>query len=65
MNYLSTALLSILMLPYLIRSSSSDSPSRLVLVSSLGHYVGSRMLNGVEKWSSILDTINEEKFCGR
>ena len=65
MNYLATALLSILMLPYLIRSSSAGSLSRLVFVSSLGHYFGSRKLYGVEEWSSILGTINEENFCNR
>ncbi|KAL4073183.1 hypothetical protein V8B97DRAFT_1869162 [Scleroderma yunnanense] len=63
-NYLSTALLSILMLPYLIKSSSVESPSHLVVVSSFGHYFGSRKLTGAEKWSSILGTINEKKFCG-
>ncbi|KAL4063549.1 hypothetical protein V8B97DRAFT_1520770 [Scleroderma yunnanense] len=63
-NYLSTALLSILMLPYLIKSSSSDSPSRLVVVSSVGHYLGSPRLAGAEKWSNILSTVNDEKFCG-
>ncbi|KAL4062124.1 short-chain dehydrogenase [Scleroderma citrinum] len=63
-NYLSTALLSILMLPYLIKSSNVDSPSRLVVVSSLGHYFGSRKLTGTDKWTSILGTINDENFCG-
>ncbi|KIJ62802.1 hypothetical protein HYDPIDRAFT_93647 [Hydnomerulius pinastri MD-312] len=62
-NYLSTALLSILLLPYLVNSSKTDSPSRLVIVSSLGHYLASPKLKEAEKWTCILDTMNDELFC--
>ncbi|KAI9566777.1 hypothetical protein HD554DRAFT_1059683 [Boletus coccyginus] len=54
-NYLSYALLIILFLPYLIESSSPDSPSCLVLVSSLGHYFVSKLK---DSRNSILGTIN-------
>ncbi|KAH7922271.1 NAD(P)-binding protein [Leucogyrophana mollusca] len=40
-NHLSTALLSLLLLPHLSRSSSSSTPSRLVIVSSDVHYLAS------------------------
>ncbi|KIK78914.1 hypothetical protein PAXRUDRAFT_834361 [Paxillus rubicundulus Ve08.2h10] len=61
-NYLSTALLSLLLLPYLVKSSSTDSPSRLVLVSSDGHYLGSSIFKKAGAWSYILDTINDKEF---
>ncbi|KAG8214466.1 hypothetical protein J3R82DRAFT_9519 [Butyriboletus roseoflavus] len=60
-NYLSTALLSILLLPYLINSSSPDSPSRLVIVSSFAHYHTPK-LTATESWSNILETINHRNF---
>ncbi|KAG8213012.1 short-chain dehydrogenase [Butyriboletus roseoflavus] len=60
-NYLSTALLSILLLPYLINSSSPDSPSRLVIVSSFAHYHTPK-LKATESWSNILETINHQNF---
>lgn len=62
-NYLSMALLSILMLPYLIKSASLDSPSRLIVVSSISHHLGVKILEGAEKWTSVLQSMNAEKFC--
>ncbi|KAI6034816.1 short-chain dehydrogenase [Pisolithus marmoratus] len=64
-NYLSTVLLSILMLPHLVKASSPKSPSRLVVVSSLGHYFGPAELKGAAQWESVLETMNDEKFCHR
>ncbi|KAF9223414.1 short-chain dehydrogenase [Gyrodon lividus] len=64
-NYLSTALLSLLLLPYLVNSSGTDSPSRLVLVSSLGHHLGSSDLKKAETWSRLLETINDKQFGSR
>ncbi|KAF9238480.1 short-chain dehydrogenase [Melanogaster broomeanus] len=61
-NYLATALLSILLLPYLVNSSSTDSPSRLVIVSSGGQYLGSSNLKYAGTWDNVLKTINDEKF---
>ncbi|KAG9315270.1 NAD(P)-binding protein [Chiua virens] len=63
-NYLSTALLSILLLPSLMNSSSSNSPSRLVLVSSFVHQIATG-LEGADSWSSILETINKPEFGDR
>jgi retinol dehydrogenase-12 len=60
-NYLSNALLSILLLPYLINSSSPDSPSRLVLVSSFAHYLDSK-LKATSSRNNILETVNQPKF---
>ncbi|KAI6025269.1 short-chain dehydrogenase [Pisolithus microcarpus] len=62
-NYLSMALLSILMLPHLVEASSSESPSRLVVVSSFGHHFGVGKLKNAAQWESVLETINDTKFC--
>ncbi|OJA16309.1 hypothetical protein AZE42_03380 [Rhizopogon vesiculosus] len=61
-NYLSLALLSILLLPHLLRSTTCDDPSRLVLVSSLGHYQCDPMLKDAHIWDDVLGTINTERF---
>ncbi|KAG1870272.1 short-chain dehydrogenase [Suillus subalutaceus] len=61
-NYLSTALLSILMLPHLIETGTPERASRLVIVSSEVHYMANR-LKGADKWSSIIETINDEAYC--
>ncbi|KAG1890116.1 short-chain dehydrogenase [Suillus subluteus] len=61
-NYLSTALLSILMLPHLIKTGTPEHASRLVIVSSEAHYIANR-LKGADKWSSIIETINDEAYC--
>lgn len=61
-NYLSTALLSILLLPHLLRSATHDDPSRLVLVSSLGHYLAEPMLTDSQNWDHILGAISAKKF---
>lgn len=61
-NYLSIALLSILLLPHLLRSATCDDPSRLVLVSSLGHYLVEPMLTDSQNWHHILGAISAEKF---
>ncbi|KAG6373467.1 NAD(P)-binding protein [Boletus reticuloceps] len=61
-NYLSTALLSILLLPYLINSSSPDSPSRLVFVSSFAHYFAPE-LKASDSRNSILETINQPNLA--
>lgn len=60
-NYLSLALLSILLLPHLLHSATSD-PSRLVLVSSLGHYLVEPVLTGSQNWDNVLGTVSAEKF---
>ncbi|KAG1812102.1 uncharacterized protein BJ212DRAFT_1371395 [Suillus subaureus] len=61
-NYLSTALLSILMLPHLIKTGTPEHASRLVIVSSMAHYIADK-LQGVDKWPSIIETINDEAYC--
>ncbi|KAG1889941.1 NAD(P)-binding protein [Suillus subluteus] len=61
-NYLSMALLSILLLPQLLHSATCDDPSRLVLVSSLGHYLAEPVLTGSRNWDHVLGTISAEKF---
>ncbi|KAG1762867.1 short-chain dehydrogenase [Suillus occidentalis] len=61
-NYLSTALLSILMLPHLIKTGTPEHASRLVIVSSEVHYIANR-LKGADKWPSIIETINDEAYC--
>ncbi|KAG6373426.1 hypothetical protein JVT61DRAFT_6575 [Boletus reticuloceps] len=60
-NYLSTALLSILLLPYLINSSSPDSPSRLAFLSSFAHYFAPE-LKASDSRNGILETINQPEF---
>jgi len=61
-NYLSTALLSILMLPHLIKTGTPEHASRLVIVSSMAHYI-SDSPKGANKWPSIIGTINDEAYC--
>lgn len=61
-NYLSTALLSMLMLPHLIKTGTPEHASRLVIVSSEVHYLANK-LKGADKWPSIIETINDEAYC--
>lgn len=61
-NYLSFALLSILLLPHLLHSATCDDPSRLVLVSSLGHYLAGPVLTGSRNWDHVLGAISAEKL---
>lgn len=61
-NYLSTALLSILMLPHLIKSAMSTDASRLVIVSSEAHFLAGK-LKGADSWPSILGRLNNEEYC--
>ncbi|KAJ7206062.1 short-chain dehydrogenase [Mycena pura] len=60
-NYLSNALLCILLLPHLIKNGSNDSPSRLILLSSDGHH----FVNGAKlpRADAILDTLNDPAYC--
>ncbi|KAJ6512895.1 short-chain dehydrogenase [Mycena sanguinolenta] len=60
-NYLSNALLCILLLPHLIKNGSPDTPSRVILVSSDGHH----FVNGskLPRTDSILDTLNDPAYC--
>ncbi|KAI6094871.1 NAD(P)-binding protein [Pisolithus croceorrhizus] len=62
-NYLSMVLLSILMLPHLVKVSNSESPSRLVVVSSFGHHFGVGKLKSAAQWKGVLETINDKEFC--
>jgi len=61
-NYLSTALLSILMLPHLIKSSTPSNASRLVMVSSESHFWANK-LQDATSWPSILGKLNDEGYC--
>ncbi|OAX31784.1 short-chain dehydrogenase [Rhizopogon vinicolor AM-OR11-026] len=61
-NYLSTALLSILMLPHLIKTGTHESASRLVIVSSNVHYIA-HTLNGADKWDNIIEKLNDQAYC--
>ncbi|KAH7908661.1 hypothetical protein BJ138DRAFT_1157132 [Hygrophoropsis aurantiaca] len=61
-NYLSHALLSLLLLPNLVKASTPESASRLVMVSSDGHY-GIKSLDDVKKAPNILAHLNDEKYC--
>ncbi|KAG2097553.1 uncharacterized protein F5147DRAFT_583476 [Suillus discolor] len=61
-NYLSFALLGILLLPHLLHSATCDDPSRLVLVSSLGHYLAAPVLTGSRNWDHVLGAISAEKL---
>ncbi|KAI6095373.1 short-chain dehydrogenase [Pisolithus sp. B1] len=63
-NYLSMVLLSILVLPHLVRATSSESPSRLVVVSSFGHF-GVGKLKNAGQWKSVLETMNDKEFFNR
>ncbi|EGO00484.1 hypothetical protein SERLA73DRAFT_181097 [Serpula lacrymans var. lacrymans S7.3] len=63
-NHLSTALLSILMLPHLIRSSTETSQSRLVIVSSEAHYFTKiSKLEGPRDCPNILKMLSSESYC--
>ncbi|KAF8119710.1 short-chain dehydrogenase [Boletus edulis] len=61
-NYLSTALLSILMLPHLIKSTTATDTARLVIVSSDAHLTANK-LGSVANWPSILGKLNDEEYC--
>ncbi|KAF8331314.1 uncharacterized protein EI90DRAFT_2995943 [Cantharellus anzutake] len=61
-NYLSTALLSILMLPHLIKTTTPTNASRLVIVSSEAHFMANK-LTGASSWPSILGKLNDEEYC--
>lgn len=61
-NYLSTALLSLLMLPHLIKAGTPEHASRLVIVSSECHYLING-LEGADEWPSIIEKINDEAYC--
>ncbi|KAH0828016.1 short-chain dehydrogenase [Lanmaoa asiatica] len=61
-NYLSMALLSILMLPHLIKSTTPSNASRLVIVSSEAHFMANK-LKGATSWPSILGKLNDEGYC--
>lgn len=61
-NYLSTALLSILMLPHLIKSTTPSNVSRLVIVSSEAHFLANK-LKGATNWPSILGKLNDKGYC--
>ncbi|KAJ7931794.1 short-chain dehydrogenase [Mycena leptocephala] len=60
-NYLSNALLCILLLPHLIKNSSPDSYARIILLSSDGHHFVSQ--NKLPKEGSILNTLNDPEYC--
>ena len=62
MNYLSTALLSILMLPHLIKTGTPECASRLVIVSSEVHYFA-QTLKGADKWHNIIEKLNDQEYC--
>ncbi|KAG0707119.1 short-chain dehydrogenase [Suillus ampliporus] len=61
-NYLSTALLSILMLPHLIKTGTPENTSRLVIVSSEVHFLANK-LEGADEWPSIIENIDDETYC--
>ncbi|KAG1752839.1 hypothetical protein EDB19DRAFT_1903226 [Suillus lakei] len=56
------SLLSILMLPHLIETSTPQSASRLVIVSSELHYIANK-LSGADQWPSILEKLNDPGYC--
>ncbi|KAJ6514860.1 short-chain dehydrogenase [Mycena vitilis] len=60
-NYLSNALLCVLLLPHLIKSSSPDSAARIILLSSDGHHFVNRAK--LPKEDSILNTLNDPAYC--
>ncbi|KAJ7656349.1 short-chain dehydrogenase [Mycena polygramma] len=60
-NYLSNALLCILLLPQLIKSASPDSAARIILLSSDGHHFVNRAK--LPKEDSILNTLNDPAYC--
>jgi NAD(P)-dependent dehydrogenase (short-subunit alcohol dehydrogenase family) len=61
-NYLSTALLSMLMLPHLLKTGTPESASRLVIVSSEAHYLADT-LKGADKWDGIIEKLNDQAYC--
>lgn len=64
-NYLSNALLTILLLPNLIKSSILDaSRSRIVLVSSDAHY-SLPSLDDFRNTPNILEAVNRKEYCTR
>ncbi|KAF8151997.1 hypothetical protein K438DRAFT_1565143 [Mycena galopus ATCC 62051] len=60
-NYLSNALLCILLLPHLIKNASPETPSRMIFLSSDGHHfvTGSKL----PKVDSILETLSDPVYC--
>ncbi|KAG2043333.1 hypothetical protein BDR03DRAFT_413121 [Suillus americanus] len=50
------------MLPHLIKTGTLERALRLVIVSSMAHYIADR-LEGADKWPSIIETINDEADC--
>jgi hypothetical protein len=50
------------MLPHLIKTGTPEHASRLVIVSSMAHYI-SDSPKGADKWPSIIGTINDEAYC--
>ncbi|GBE80161.1 Short-chain dehydrogenase/reductase tropG [Sparassis crispa] len=60
-NYLSNALLSILLLPTLIKSATADAASRLLIVSSDAHYLAT--LDDVKKSPNIVKELSDPKYC--
>ncbi|KII92883.1 hypothetical protein PLICRDRAFT_134861 [Plicaturopsis crispa FD-325 SS-3] len=62
-NYLSTAMLSLLLLPAMERTAKAHSTApRLVIVSSSMHYWTS-ITDDVRKSPNILEKLNDEKYC--
>ncbi|KAF8840728.1 hypothetical protein BDN67DRAFT_608988 [Paxillus ammoniavirescens] len=57
---LSTALLSILMLPHLIKTTTAENASRLVIVSSEFHDITNKLPGS---WPSILGRLNDKAYC--
>ncbi|KAJ7693844.1 hypothetical protein B0H17DRAFT_932449 [Mycena rosella] len=60
-NYLSNALLFILLLPHLIKNSSPDSPARAIFLSSYGHHFVNT--SKLPKGNSILNCLNDPAYC--
>ncbi|KAI6013451.1 hypothetical protein BKA83DRAFT_4361685 [Pisolithus microcarpus] len=58
-------LLSVLTLPHLIKASNSESPSRLVVVSSFGHHIGVGKLKNAKRWENMSETMNDMEFFNR
>ncbi|KAJ7144994.1 short-chain dehydrogenase [Mycena crocata] len=62
-NYLSNALLCVLLLPRLIQNSVPGSPARMILLSSDGHHFVANSKLPIQKESSILNTLNDPAYC--
>src|ERR1700761_512268 len=60
-NNLGTALLAILLLPSMLKSSASSTFPRLVLVTSDLHYMAD--LHNEAKTDHILNTLNDRTYC--